>query len=815
MIPLPIDAVLPEIAAALASAPSVVLEAPPGAGKTPRVPPALLARGLAGDGRVVMLEPRRVAARAAARRIAEERGWRVGEEVGWHVRFERVGGPRTRLWVITEGLLVRWLQDDPFLEGVGIVIVDEFHERSLFADLSIAMLRRVQRDARPDLKIVVMSATIEAAPIAEWLGAARVRSEGRTFPVDLRYLPRPDARPLHEIVADEVRAAVRETDGDVLAFLPGVGEIRRVGGLLDGLGLPVRALYGDLAPGEQDAVLAEGGPRKVVLATNVAETSVTLPGVTAVVDGGYARAMRHDPGSGLDRLETVRISRASAEQRAGRAGRVRAGIARRCWTEREHAARDEREIPEIRRVDLAGPALELLCWGEDPATFPWFEAPDPGALAAARRLLVDLGAVGPGGVTAIGRRIARLPVHPRLGRLLVEGQRLGFPVAAATAAAALSERTGPRDVARHASASDVVDLVDAIASGAHPASRAVLRSRDALLRALGASGGDRGDPTEALGRAVLAAWPDRVARRREPGGERAVLAGGRGARLAPTSAVRDAELFVCVDVDDAERGKGAEAVVRMASAVDPAWLGVDEAVELGFDADAERVSALRRRRYRGLVLSEQPTALPRGDAVAEVLFREAGAALGRVLPDTDGFRGLLVRLRALRAAFPDLDLPPIDEDFVRARLPELCEGRRSFGELRAAPWFDAVLGALPWRIREVLDREAPDAMTVPSGRSHALVWEDDRPPVLAVKIQELFGLAETPRVLGGRVKVLLHLLGPNGRPQQVTDDLRSFWDRTWPEVRKELRSRYPKHGWPEDPWTAPPQAKPSRKPLDR
>lgn len=813
MIPLPIDGVLPEIAAALASAPAVVLEAPPGAGKTTRVPPDLLARGFAGDGRIVMLEPRRVAARAAARRIAAERGWRVGEEVGWHVRFERVGGPRTRLWVVTEGLLVRWLQDDPFLEGVGVVIVDEFHERSVFADLSIAMLRRVQRDARPDLKIVVMSATLEAGPIAAWLGAAVVRSEGRSFPVDVRYLPRPDPRPVYEIVADEVRAALRETEGDVLAFLPGVGEIRRTAGLLGGLDVPVRALYGDLAPAEQDAVLEAGGPRKVVLATNVAETSVTLPGVTAVVDGGLARALRHDPASGLDRLDTVRISRASADQRAGRAGRVRAGVARRCWTEREHAAREAREIPEIRRVDLAGPALELSCWGEDPATFPWFEAPDPAALAAARTLLSDLGAVGPSGVTDVGRRIARLPVHPRLGRLVVEGERRGFPRTAATAAAALSERTGPREPARHASESDVLDLVEAMSQGHHPASRNVARSRDALLRSLGATGNDRGDPTEALGRAILAAWPDRVARRREPGSDRGVLAGGRGVRLAPASAVRDAALFVCVDVDDAERGRGAEAVVRLASAVDPAWLAVEEAVELGFDADTERVSAVRRRRYRGLVLDEQLVALPRGEAVTAALVAEACAALPRVLPEGEAFHALLVRLRAVRARFPELELPPIDDVFLAARLPDLCEGRRSFAELRAAPWFDAVLAALPWRIREVLDRQAPEALEVPSGRTHRLVWEDDRPPVLAVKIQELFGLAETPRVLGGRVKVLLHLLSPNGRPQQVTDDLRSFWDRTWPEVRKELRARYPKHGWPEDPWTAPPQARPSRKPL--
>ncbi|MFP5288865.1 MAG: helicase-related protein [Thermoanaerobaculia bacterium] len=448
--PLPVDEALPGLLAALREG-NAVLIAPTGAGKTTRVPPAL-------PGKVVMLEPRRIAARAAARRMAEEGGWRLGEEVGYQVRFDRRAGPATRILVVTEGILVQMLQGDPFLEGIGAVIFDEIHERSLHTDLSLAMTRRVQREVRPDLRIVAMSATVDPGPISTYLDCPVIRSEGRLHPVEIRHVDL--------TVPSAVRHALKETAGDVLVFLPGVGEIQRTAEALSDLA--VFPLYGDLPAEQQDAVLRPLDHRKVVLATNVAETSVTVEGVTAVVDSGQVRRLRFDPAAGLDRLELGKISRASADQRAGRAGRQGPGLCLRLWPAWEHAALPERETPEILRVDLATPALQLLAWGEtDLAAFDWFEAPDPAALASALLLLRRLGATDDHGVTETGRLLARLPVHPRLGRLLVEGHRLGAPREAALLAALLSERDPfPRAVRgagpRRSSRSDLLHRLDAL-----------------------------------------------------------------------------------------------------------------------------------------------------------------------------------------------------------------------------------------------------------------------------------------------------------------------------------------------------------------
>ncbi|MEA2692248.1 MAG: ATP-dependent helicase HrpB, partial [Acidobacteriota bacterium] len=450
--PLPIDEALPRLLAAFETGNAAVLVAPTGAGKTTRVPPALLASRLGGGGRIVMLEPRRVAARAAARRMVEEggeEGWRLGEEVGYQVRFERRAGPATRILVVTEGILVQMLQADPFLTGVGAVIFDEVHERSLAADLALAMARRVQREARPDLKLLAMSATLDPGPLAAFLGGPVIESRGRQYPVELLHLERPggrpDERPLAAIVAAGVERMLGATAGDVLVFLPGVGEIERAREALASLaaarGLAVLPLYGDLPPERQDEVLRRGSRRKVVLATNVAETSITIDGVGAVVDSGLVRRLRYDPSTGLDRLELGRISRASADQRAGRAGRQGPGVCLRLWAAWEEASLPERETPEISRVDLAAPALQLLAWGEsDLASFGWFEPPDPAALAAAQLLLARLGAVDASGVTALGQALARLPVHPRLGRLLIAGRARGWTREAALLAALLAER---------------------------------------------------------------------------------------------------------------------------------------------------------------------------------------------------------------------------------------------------------------------------------------------------------------------------------------------------------------------------------------
>jgi ATP-dependent helicase HrpB len=830
LVPLPIDDALPEVVAALRTHSAVVVKAPPGAGKTTRVPPALLAAGLAGNRRVVVLEPRRLAARAAARRIAEEQGWSLGEEVGYQVRLERAAGPRTRILVVTEGILGRMLADDPFIEDVALVVFDEFHERSVHTDLALSLCRAAVAAGRDDLKLCVLSATLQTGPVADYLGGCPVvESTGRPFPVTIEHLHERAARPTAEVAAAGVRRVLPRTPGDVLVFLPGVGEIRRAAALLESdaaaLDLAVVPLYGDLPSTEQDAALRPGPRRKVVLATNVAESSVTVAGVTAVVDSGLARVLRYDPALGLDRLELGRISRASATQRAGRAGRERPGLALRLWPAHEDVTLRDEEEPEIRRVDLAAPALLLRAWGaSDLERFEWFERPDAEALARAVELLERLGALAGGTLTPLGRTMARLPAHPRVARLLVEGHRLGHLPDAALAGALLQERDPrrrrdgpPGGGPRSRSDSDVIDRLVALRDGDDAASldagraRFIQRAADQLatLTRRELQGPPR--PTEpwdeAVMRALLAAYPDRLARRREPGSRRAVMVGGRGVTLVDESAVLDPELFLCVEVDAGRRGERAEALVRQASLVRREWLPatlLQTAVETDFDPDAERVVAQRRTRYFDLTLAEQACE-PDPERAAELLAVAAARAPSRALAlDDDEVVRLRARLACLAAWRPALRLPAVDDAALLDLLPTLCVGRRSFAELRRAPLVDVLLGQLDPRQRQALEREAPDRLTVPSGSHIRLEYRPGEPPVLRARIQELFGLLDTPRIAGGQVPVLVHLLAPNFRPQQVTTDLRSFWQGTYPEVRKQLRARYPKHSWPEDPLTATP-----------
>jgi ATP-dependent helicase HrpB len=817
---LPIDAVLPRLVEALRTNPCAVLRAPTGAGKTTRVPPALLDAGLAGDRGVLMLEPRRLAARAAARRISAERGSKLGGEVGFHVRFDRQASERTRILVVTEGLLVRTLQDDPFLDGVGAVVLDEFHERNLDTDLALALVRKIQLEVRPDLKLVVMSATFDTAEVARFLGGCPVvESEGRLFPVDVRWIPTDERRPVHEALAAGVAQALAATEGDVLAFLPGVGEIRRAREALEPLarrhGLLLVELYGDLPMEKQDAALGRADRRKVVLATNVAETSVTVEGVTAVVDAGLARVLRFDPSVGLDRLELARISRASADQRAGRAGRTSPGVCFRLWSQAEERSLREREDPEIRRVDLAGPVLQLGAFGEsDVRAFRWLEPPAEAALARAEELLSLLGARDGRGLTAIGRAMARIPAHPRIARLLLEGERLHCGREAAIAGALLTERDPFRDPRARSAArrtdSDVLERVLALEHLDSPAAAFVLRAAKDLERHVKVSRG-RGDE-HALLRALLAAYPDRLARRRSKEDRRGVLVGGRGVKLGEESGVVDAELFLCVDVDAGRRGERAEALVRQASAVERDWLPPERIrteTSVRFDPQRESVVALRTTRYEDLVLEEVATGLPEGGEVARALAAAAAADLERALPlKDDETRAFLARLRSLRGWMPELGLPAFDDDELRALLPELCEGSRSFADLRKLPLAELLKNRLAHDQRRALDREAPEHLSVPSGSSIRLVYEPGQAPVLAVRIQEVFGMSDTPRLAGGRVQVLMHLLAPNYRPQQVTDDLRSFWNGAYAQVRQELKRRYPRHSWPEDPWRATPERRP-------
>jgi ATP-dependent helicase HrpB len=839
--PLPIDAVLPAAVDALARSPALVLFAPAGAGKTTRVPAAILDAGLAGSGTILVLQPRRVAARATAARIAAERGGRLGGEVGYQVRFESRVGPATRLSIITEGILLRRLLDDPFLDGVAAVVFDEFHERSLASDLALAMVRQVQQSVRPELKIVVMSATLSAEPIARYLGNCPVvESRGRAFPIDIRYLPGLDRSPLADRVAEAVARVLAQRSGDCLVFLPGVGEIRqcdkRLAGLAEQHNLALHQLYGDLPAEQQDAVLQPGPRRKVILATNVAETSLTIEGVTAVVDSGLARVLRYDERTGLDRLELSPISKAAADQRAGRAGRTQPGVCLRLWPEAAHRSRLDFELPEIRRVDLAGAALQVLSWIEPNLTgFPWFEPPPAGAVERAIALLKKLGAADESPtITPLGRRIASLPVHPRIGRLLVEGDRQNVLPAAALAASLLSERDpfvrgerqpharrGPRAHSR----SDVLDLVHVLqqfiergttdsdlGTLSRNAARHILRTRDQLVRLVGPRDEEcTSEDDAALLRCLLSAYPDRLARRREPGSRRGVMVGGRGVRLADEVALADEELYLCVDVD----ATAGEALVRQASAVERSWISPAQLrteTIVGFDEASGKVTARKRELYETLVLEESQAALPAGEQVARVLAETAATRLERAFPaDDSAVVSFRARVQCLAGWMPQLKLPPLDDEALIGLLPQLAAGRRSLAELRAAPWLAAMKGLYTWPQLQALDREVPERVEVPSGSRIALQYEPGRPPILAVRIQEVFGMLETPRVAGGRVSVLMHLLAPNMRVAQVTEDLASFWRSTYALVRKDLRARYPKHAWPEDPSTATAQRRPGKR----
>ena len=856
-IALPIDPVLPELVSAIEARGAAVLVAPPGAGKTTRVPPALLDAGLAEcdgqPGKIILLEPRRVAARAAARRIASERGANLGEEVGYRIRFEKKESRTTRITVVTEGVLVALLQRDPFLEGVAALVFDEFHERNLESDLALAMARRLREEARPDLRIIAMSATLDPYPLARFLGAADepapiVESPGRLHPVTTVHVPPPSGPRLPRI-EDTVTEAVRqtldgthgETPGDLLVFLPGVGEIlasvEKLAPLAESRGLDLFPLYGDLPPEEQDRALRGDGRRRIVLATNVAESSVTVEGVTAVIDSGLARVPRLDLSVGLDRLELGSISRASADQRTGRAGRVAPGLCVRLWSAIEERGMPATESPEITRVDLSGPVLQLLAWGEtDLTAFPWFESPDAPALERALALLEQLGAVRDGRITSIGEKLARFALPPRLGRLALAVEEVGHADRLAMVAALLSERDPMRGGRRRPddppvtpTDSDVLERVrrleqwqktkrlsgDLHRGAAHRIRQATKQIRGQLERHAAIPKKSSFNADEAVARALLVAYPDRVARRRAEGDRRGVLVGGRGVHLRPESGVVDPELFLCIDLDAGRRGERAEAGVRLASPVDRSWLDpalLREEELREFDAERRQVVTVRRTAFFDLAIEETRALAPPDEETAERLAEAAAENLEAALPlDQEALVKFRARIGWLREHREDLDFPALDDDAMRSLLPALCAGKRSFADLKKALLLDFVRGLLTPEQSAALEREAPERIEVPSGRTHKIEYTPGKAPILAVRIQEVFGWTETPRLAGGRVPLLLHLLAPNHRPQQVTDDLKSFWENTYSVVRKELRRRYPKHAWPEDPWTAQAERRPQRR----
>ena len=777
---LPIDPYIPELRSHLARHRAVVLSAAPGTGKTTRVPPALL-----DSGPVILLQPRRVAARAVARRIAEERGWTPGREIGWQIRFERRWSGDTRLLVVTEGILTARLQQDPLLSEFATVVLDEFHERSVHADIGLALARQAWL-ARDDLRVVVMSATLDGDRVASYLGACPVMQvPGTLHPLTVEYAP-------EDTVAGAVRRVANRTSGQILCFLPGAREIEATRAELlpfaASTGLEVVPLHGSLDADVQDAAIRAVAARRVILATNIAETSLTVPGVSTVIDTGQVKVARYDAARGVDSLALERVTRDSADQRAGRAARLGPGLACRLWDSRDRL-RPHRE-PDIARIDLAGPILDVLAWGADLESFEWFEAPPADRIDAALRLLQRLAATenarGGPRLSALGRELQRLPLHPRLARILLDG-RAAPEVAAACALLSEASLDSPAAVSTTCDLLPALDRFDR----QPPHVRSVARE----LQRLASDGRATAAPAHAseatLRHALYAGYADRLARRRPDTPDRVTLATGHGASLARECGVRDGEYLVALDVIASERGGITEARIRAASRVEREWIQpTATAVEHRIDPSSGRVRATRVSRYDAIVLTETP--LPADPDAAAAMLRDAWLARP---PDPQTvqlvrrlrFAGLDANLESLAQAAA-LDAKRVDDIDVEAHLP-----------------FD---------VRQAIDALAPSRLRVPSGRWIPLEYAEDGSVSMSVKLQELFGLATSPTIGPGRVAVTFHLLAPNGRPVQTTRDLRSFWERTYPEVRKALRGRYPRHPWPDDPWSACPTHRTVSRPKD-
>lgn len=812
----PIDPLLPEILASLSAQTRLVLEAPPGAGKTTQVPPALLdAPWLAGK-RILMLEPRRVAARSAAGFMAKSLGEAVGETVGYRIRFENRTSAATRIEVVTEGILTRMIQDDPMLEGVGALIFDEFHERHLAADLGLALALDVQSQLREDLRIVVMSATLDGQKLAQFLDAARLCAEGRSYPVTLSNPPARREEPLQTQVRRCVEQAFASHPGDLLVFLPGQREIGQALRALEvaGLDAEVLTLHGELPVEAQSAVLQPSvtGQRRIVLSTNVAESSVTLPGVRVVIDSGLAREPRFDPNSGFPRLETVRISQASADQRAGRAGRVAEGWCYRLWPQSQRLEPMRR--PEIASTELTGLALELAAWGSDALRFP--DPPPTGALAAGRDLLTKLGALEDGRVTSSGQRMLTLGTHPRLAAMLL-ASTTPEDVALACDLAALLEARDPLKGPRDDSLAPRWQALAAFRRGRTPehASRAALAMIEQLAKQWRRRLGCRGSPPEdvaahRLGDLLQFAFPDRIAHQSSAEPTRYQLANGRIATLAPDSALYGELWLVVAELRDAEPN----ALVTRAAPLDftalerafPERLITEDRVF--WDMEARRIVAQRERRFDRIVLDVRPIAQPDPARFVDALV-DAVRQLGLdALPWSDALRQWRERVRCLRNWMPDemTSVPDLSDEALMASLDDWLRpaliGKRRLDALSEQELGEALKSRFDWNARQKIDSLAPVRIRVPSGLERAIRYVHDGEPVLAVKLQELFGLADTPSIAGGRVALTLHLLSPAGRPLQVTRDLKGFWERTYPEVKKEMKGRYPKHPWPDDPWTA-------------
>jgi len=827
---LPIDAVLPEFCAALETGTNAVLQAPPGAGKTTKVPLALLDAGWRGDQKIIMLEPRRLAARAAARRMAQLLGEGVGERVGYRVRFDSKISARTKIEVVTEGILVRMIQDDPELSGIGAILFDEFHERSLDADLGLALALETQGALRDDLRIVVMSATLDGGPIASLMGDCPViTSEGRAFPVETRYFPpKPDKWGNIRIDAEmtaAIKTALREESGSILAFLPGQGEITRVEAALKevvGSDTIIAPLYGAMDAKAQDIAIqpASEGKRKVVLATAIAETSLTIDGIRVVVDSGLQRLPRFDPASGMTRLITVKSSQASAEQRRGRAGRLESGICYRLWAENEQRARAPFTAPEIAEADLAPLTLELARWGvTDPKSLPWLDVPEAAKIDQARDILRGLEAIDHDNrITAMGTAMAGIPVHPRLAHMMLRGAALGLDQIACALAALLSDR----DFMRGRGA-DLRLRIEAILRGHAPkmiseaAKQLARRLSDVVRQAnLPKGEGTKVDRADEVGLLLAFAYPDRIGERRKGADARYRLSGGRGGVLPNEDSLANEAYIAVAELD----GQAREARIYLAAPVARATLEthfadqISEGTEVFWDTQSDAVQARWQRRIGALVLDEKAThdeADP--DAIATAMIEGIRKIGLHCLPWDKASEGLRERLSFLHRVDGD-HWPDVSDDGLLGSLetwiaPYLT-GITKRGQLKQINLSEALLAGIDWNQRQELDRLAPTHWQVPTGSNIRIDYSGEK-PALPVRIQEMFGATETPKVAGGKVAVTLHLLSPAQRPIQVTSDLVGFWNGSYAQVKAEMKGRYPKHYWPDDPL----QAEPTRRVKSR
>jgi ATP-dependent helicase HrpB len=837
---LPIDAFLPQLIDIMKNAGALVLSAPPGAGKTTRIPAALYQAGFADNGEILVLEPRRIAARLAATRVAQELGEKLGETVGYSIRYENVAGDRTRIRYLTEAILARRIVQDPNLNGVSAVILDEFHERSLATDLSLALLKPLQA-RKPGLKIIVMSATLNAEPVAAFLGADRLSAPGSLYDLDIEYEERTSDLPLHKKIYSAAMKLLKEQiKGDILAFLPGSAEIRQSAEALiplkERFGILVYPLHGDLPSAEQLRAIAPASQTKVILATNVAETSITIPGIAAVIDSGLARLAGHSAWSGFPTLTTAKISKSSAVQRAGRAGRTQKGRVLRLYTRHDFESRPEYDIPEIRRSDMAETVLMLHGAGiRDIQSFIWFEPPHESAIEAAENLLLDLGAITREGcISETGLKMLRLPVHPRLARLIVEGEKLKAADESALVAALLSERdirlnarssfgSPKKRLATQVSGqSDLLELLDCFrqaeqahfnpdsmrAMGLDSGAVYAVRRAHRHLRRFVATRSDKAQEEESILIAALSAFPDRVAKRRKAGSREILLTEGGSAILSQESVVHQPEFMVAVDAEEKRENspfKTTGSFVRLASSIETEWLAalfpesISEKTELIWNEQAGRVDESRKTLYRQIILEERSRPAKPSDEAAQILYSAVCTKAFQPIRDRDALEVFQARLSLVAGYFPEENLPEIEESAKKQIVKLLCRGKISMAELASLSFKDACFDMLNDRQRALLAREAPERIKLNRGRMVKVHYETSKPPWIESRLQDFFGVSTMPAICGGKAPLTLHLLAPNGRAVQITRDLAGFWEKHYPGVRRELMRRYPKHSWPEFP----------------